>query len=262
MSASSLVRVDRTGHVTTLTLDRAGRLNALSVALLDELVAAVEEAHHDPHTWVVVLRAEGTTAFCAGRDLAEVRARDQSDHSADSLPMRGLRRNVFEVLVECAKPVVAAIFGHTLGGGAELALASDVRIAADNLSFGFPEVTRGFGANFASVVLPRTVPPGIANDLLFTGRRITADEALHLHLVNRVVPMTALDEVAHRYAETIAANAPLSLRRYKAMATKSQGLPLAAALRLDAPPNPYLSEDRREGVAAFLDKRPARWTAR
>jgi enoyl-CoA hydratase/carnithine racemase len=261
VSAEVVVEVD--GHIATITLNRPERLNTLTDTLVEQLVAAIEAAHHDDDVWVVVLRAEGTRAFCAGRDLAEVAEHDASDSAiADSLPMRGVRRNLFEAVVECAKPVVAAIFGYTLGGGAELALACDIRIAADDLAFGFPEVKRGFGANFASVMLPRMIPVGTANDLLFTGRTITAAEALDLHLVNRVVPADQLANTTTEYAAGLVANAPLTLRRCKAMGTKTQGMPIAAALRLDAAPNPYLSQDRKEGVAAFLEKRTPRWSAR
>ncbi|NKY34674.1 enoyl-CoA hydratase/isomerase family protein [Nocardia speluncae] len=250
-------------RIATISLTAVDRMNALDSATISELISAFESAHHDHEVWVVVLRAEGDRAFCVGRDLREVGSNDATrPETIDSVPMRGLERNLFEVIVECAKPVIAAIFGHTLGGGAELALAADIRIAADDLSIGFPEVTRGFGANFASVVLPRTVPIGVANDLLFTGRRIGASEAAAIHLVNQVVPPAALDRSARDYAETLRSNAPLTIRRYKAMGTKTQGLPLAAALRLDASPNPYLSEDRREGVAAFLAKRNPVWAAR
>lgn len=249
-------------RIATISINDAERLNTLSNDLMHDMVAAMDAVHHDPETWVVILRAEGERAFCAGRDLREVSASDSTSSIADSQPMRGLERNLFEVIVECSKPVIASIFGHTLGGGAELALACDIRVAGDNLSIGFPEVKRGFGANFASVVLPRLVPAGVSNDLLYTGRAMSAQEALEIHLVNQVVPVADLDNAAREYAKRLTANAPLTLRRYKAMATKSQGMPLAAALRLDAPPNPYLSEDRREGVAAFMANRSPQWSAR
>lgn len=247
--------------IATITINDPDRMNALSSSLMRDLIGAMESVHHHRDAWVVILRAEGR-AFCVGRNLKEVSVSDSAGGSIpDSQPMRGLERNLFEVIVECSKPVIAAIFGHTLGGGAELAIASDIRIAADTLSIGFPEVKRGLGANFASVALPRLVPPGVANDLLYTGRTITAAEALSVHLVNQVVAAEHLDDAARSYAESLTANAPLTLRRYKAMVTKSQGLPLSAGLRLDAAPNPYLSQDRKEGVAAFLEKRAATWAA-
>lgn len=249
-------------HVATITLDRPDHLNALTTAMVDELVAAFDRAHADDDVWAVLVRSASERAFCVGRDLHEVLALDADPDAAEPLPMRGAQRNVFEVVAECGKPTVAALRGHTLGGGAELALACDVRIAADDLRMGFPEVRRGFGANFASVALPRVVALPAAYDLLYTGRDVDADEARQLGLVNQVVVAEELDAVAATYVATIAGNAPLTTRRYKAMITRGQALPLSAALRLDAAPNPYLSQDRREGVAAWRDGRQARWQAR
>ncbi len=111
------------------------------------------------------------------------------------------------------------------------------------------------GANFASVLLPRMLPHAIAMELLFTGRRFDADEAQRVGLLNRVVPGAALDDTVRELAQTIAANAPLTIRRIKETATRSQGLPVAAALRLDVGPDVYASEDRIEGARAFLEKR-------
>jgi enoyl-CoA hydratase/carnithine racemase len=115
------------------------------------------------------------------------------------------------------------------------------------------------GANFGSVLLPRLVPRAIALEMLYTGEPITAARAFDIGLVNRVVPLAELETVVEDYVSTIVANAPLSLRRYKEMATKGWDLPVPAALRLNVGPNPYLSEDREEGVRAFVEKRPARW---
>lgn len=103
-------------RIATVTISNAERLNTLGNVLICDLIAALEAVHHDPDAWVVILRAEGERAFCAGRDLREVRMSDSASSMADSQPMRGLERNLFEVVVECFKPVIAAIFGHTLGG--------------------------------------------------------------------------------------------------------------------------------------------------
>ena len=259
---SALVHYSLDDHVATVTLDRPDQLNALSTAMVDALVDAFDRAHADDDVWVVLLRSASDRAFWVGRDLKEVLAIDADPDRHEPVPMRGARRNVFEVVAECGRPTVAALRGHTLGGGAELALACDVRLAADDLQLGFPEVQRGFGANFASVALARVVPPPVAYDLLYTGRRIDAAEALAHRLVNRVVPVDDLDATAADYVATIAANAPLTTRRYKAMMLRGQSLPLSAALRLDAAPDPYRSQDRREGVAAWREQRPARWQAR
>ena len=149
-----------------------------------------------------------------------------------------------------------------MGGGCELALACDVRIAADDLRIGMPETKRGLGANFGSVVLPRVVPLGLAYQMLYTGEPLSAEDALRWGLVQSVVPRAELSARAEELVRSIVANAPLTNQRYKAMITKGRDLPVAAALRLNAGPNPYLSEDRKEGVAAFLERRTPNWEAR
>lgn len=263
-SGGSFVGYEVRDHVATILIDRADRVNALSVAVMDDLIRAVERADDDAEVRVVILRGAGSKGFCVGRDLVETRQRDAQGNGErrDSMQMRGTRRNVFEAVLECGKPTVAAIFGFTLGGGAELALACDVRVAAEDLQFGFPEATLGLGANFASQVLPRVISLPAAFDLLYTARRIGAAETKALGLVNKVVAPQELVAVAEAWADTVARNAPLTTCRYKAMIMKGRDLPLAAALRLDVGPNPYLSEDRVEGVAAWNEKRAPQWKAR
>jgi enoyl-CoA hydratase len=259
-------------RVAYATLDRPERLNALSVGLTDDLTDAFDAFSTDPDIWAVLLTSTGDRAFSAGADLKDMGQADAAKAAgrsaagagprAGTVPMTGSRRNFFEVILECAKPTVAAMFGWAMGGGCELGLACDVRIAADDLRIGMPETKRGLGANFGSVVLPRVVPLGLAYQMLYTGEPLSADEALRFGLVQSVVPRAELEGRAEALVRSIVANAPLTNQRYKAMITKGRDLPVAAALRLNVGPNPYLSEDRKEGVAAFLERRTPNWQAR
>jgi enoyl-CoA hydratase len=159
-------------------------------------------------------------------------------------------------------PVIAALTGAAVAGGFELALACDLRIAAPGIPLGLPEARIGMGANFGSVVLPKRIPMGIALELLFTGEYVTSEVAERWGLINRIVERDDVLPTALALAEKIAANAPISIRRMKETAVKGLELPLWQALRLDVGPNPYLSDDRREGIAAHLEKRPPNWTGR
>jgi enoyl-CoA hydratase len=253
---SGLVVEDR-GRVRVLTLDRPERRNALSTAIQADLVEQLLSVAEDG-VRAVVLTGNGP-AFCAGFDLKEIRERDERGEPFRP-PMNRPGRNLFEVVTETPVPVIAAIGGAAVAGGFELALACDLRIAAPGIPMGLPEARIGMGANFASVVLPKRIPLGIALELLWTGEYVTSEECARWGLVNRIT-----DDVlpaALELAERIAANAPISVRRMKETAVKGLELPLWQALRLDVGPNPYLSEDRKEGIAAYLEKRPPRWSGR
>jgi enoyl-CoA hydratase/carnithine racemase len=252
--------VETRGNVCLLTLDRPERRNALSSAVQADLIEELLGCAEARDVRAIVLTGNGP-AFCAGFDLKEIRAADErGEHFRP--PMNRPTRSLFEVVTETPVPIVAALNGAAVAGGFELALACDLRVAAPGIALGLPEAKIGMGANFGSVVLPKRIPMGIAMEMLLTGEYVTSEVAERWGLVNRIVPVADVVPTALALAERIAANAPISVRRMKETAVKGLELPLWQALRLDVGPNPYLSEDRREGIAAHLEKRPPEWTGR
>jgi enoyl-CoA hydratase/carnithine racemase len=240
--------------VAVVTINRPQVLNALNAQTLDELRRAILELAHDQSVRAVIVTGAGGKAFVAGADIGELAVQRPSD-GRDYL-RRG--QHVFDVIENMGKPIIAAINGFALGGGCELAMACTLRIAADTARLGQPEINLGLMPGFAGTQrLPRLVGKGVALDLLLTGRHVTAEEALRIGLVNRVVPAEALMTEARALAVELAAKPPIAAeyiiqavnRGLDASTTDGQALE-AALCGLVAS-----TDDMREGTAAFLEKR-------
>jgi enoyl-CoA hydratase/carnithine racemase len=255
------VGFDSRDRVATITIDRPQARNAIDAETASALVEAWHRFRDDAELWVAVLTGAGEEAFCAGADLRSVGEFYQTLTPGERLAraerepgLGGLTRNL-----PLWKPVIAAVNGHCLAGGFELALACDIRIAATTASFGLPEVRWGLipGAG-GTQRLPRIAPLGAALEMILTGERISAEEALRLGILNRVVPPAELLPTARALAERICRNGPLAVRAAKQAAYRGLHLPLDEALRLEqllAEPVRQ-SEDAQEGPRAFVEKRP------
>jgi enoyl-CoA hydratase/carnithine racemase len=255
---SGLVRVEVAGRVATVTLDRPEALNAISTELALDLAAAVEPLAVDPGVGAVVLTGAGERAFCVGADLKQRAGFD--DHGW--FVQREAFRRGFAAVRRCPLPTVAAVSGFALGGGTELAISCDLVVAAEGATFGLPEVRLGLvPAGGGTQLLVRRVGRSAARDLVLTGRRVPAAEALELGLADRVAPGPEVLSVAAALAAELAGNAPTAVRLAKWALEVGADLPLEAAMEVEdqAWRRAVESDDRREGIAAWVEKRETRW---
>lgn len=259
------IRYEQEGRVVTITLDRPEAMNAIDPETHQELIEAWTRFRDDPEAWVAILTGAGERAFSAGADLKKLIPQAFAggrgpgrDHNAYGLG--GITRGL-----EIWKPLIAAVNGHCLAGGLELALACDLRIAADHATFGLTEtrwaIMPGAGGTQR---LPRVVGLGKALEMILMAEPVSAQEAYRLGLVNLVVPLAELMPTARRWAATLCERGPLALRAAKEAVIRGLSLPLADGLRLEA----FLSgtlrgtEDALEGPRAFAEKRKPVFRAR
>jgi methylglutaconyl-CoA hydratase len=250
----ALVETDLDGGVLTITLGDEERRNALSADLVDELMAACDEADADPSVRVVVLTNRGST-FCAGANLSE-RSSGRGGPAAVRSP-----RDLFGRYARSPKPYVGRIAGHCVAGGMGLAAAMDVSVAVEGARFGFTEVRVGVAPAVISVVCLPKLRPADARAAFLRGSRFTAVEAAAMGLINAAVPAERLDEEVRAVVGDLLAGSPEAIAAAKRLLAEVPGTPVDEAFEWTAELSASLfaTDEAREGMAAFLEKRPASW---
>ncbi len=251
---------ERRGAVAWLTFNRPEARNALTWAMYEGLQAACEHVDADDRVRVLVLRGAGDKAFVAGTDISQFRAFETPE---DALEYERSGNRYAERLERVTKPTIAALRGFCAGGGASLAMACDLRLAAPDVKFGVP-IARTLGNTLSMGALNRLVSlvgPARAKDVLFTARFVEAEEGKAIGLFNEVVPADRLEARTVELAELIAGHAPLTIRSLKEsirrLVAHRQPEEVAELILMC-----YLSDDFKEGVSAFIEKRPPRWRGR
>ena len=248
--------------IALLVINRPKQLNALNQATLTEFSAAIDELAANDSVRVVMITGSGDRAFVAGADIREFEA---IKHASDGTRLSQHAHAVFQKVVDLPKPVIAAINGFALGGGLELALACDIRLAADTATLGLPEITLGIMPGWGGTTrLTRILGPGLTKLFVFGGERLSATDAQAAGIVERVYPAKDLMNEARALATRLAGLPPLALAAAKQSINRSHDMSLADANQHESLLFGQLcvTEDAREGARAFVEKRPAVWKGR
>jgi enoyl-CoA hydratase len=257
MTDYATILVEQRGAVTLVTLNRPGALNALSSAVLEDLIAAFAAFEADAGQRCAVVTGSGEKAFAAGADIKEMADLGAADFYREDTFARWSH-----LVRETRKPWIAAVNGYALGGGCELAMMADFIVAADSARFGQPEIKLGVVPGMGgSQRLTRAIGKAKAMDMILSGRIITAEEAELSGMVARVTPAADLLAEALEIANEIAAMPPLAVLAAKELVMAADELPLAEGIRLERRLFHMLAatEDKAEGMAAFIEKRPPVW---
>lgn len=247
------VILEKQGHVSIITINREKALNALSTDVLKDLEEAVNTVEADKDTYCAVITGAGSKSFVAGADIAEMK-----DKTVEEAAEYGAYGNkIFRMIEIMHCPVIAAVNGFALGGGCELAMSCDIRVASENAVFGQPEVGLGITPGFGGTQrLARLVPAGIAKEMIFTARNIKADKALAIGLVNNVVPAEELMPTVLKMANGIAKNAPIAVAYAKKAINNGLQTDIDSAIEIEVKEfsSCFATEDQTYGMECFVNK--------
>lgn len=253
-----MIRFEVDGHVAVISLDRVEARNAINGAMAEAIEGAIDRLEGDDDLWVGILTHEGPV-FCAGADLKEIAAGNAGGLATARGGFAGI------VARGRTKPLIAAVDGHAVAGGTEIALACDLRVASRGSKFGIPEVKRSLVAAAGGLVrLPRVLPPAIAMELAITGDTLDAERAHHFGMINEVCEPGAVVDAAHALAARVTANAPLAVRMSRQLVLDAPGQSDREGMKAAGRALAELSttDDFAEGPRAFIEKREPNWTGR
>ncbi len=248
------IKLKISGYIATIMLYRPKQLNALNMVMLDEFSRSLDEINDQEDIRCIIVTGDGEKAFAAGADTKIMEPMDVLEGAA--LSKKG--NEVFMKLQQMPMPVIAAVNGYALGGGLELALSCDIRIASENVFFGVPEVTLGIMPGFGGTQrLPRLLGYSRAAELVFTGKRIDAAEALRLGIVSEICPQEELMDRVYKLAEVISANAPIGVRNAKKSMNLGLQQDVKSAVEIEEQYFGMLfaTKDKQEGLSAFNNRR-------
>ena len=248
------VILEKEEHLAIVTINRPKALNALNSETLKDLDTVIADLENDSNIYAVILTGAGEKSFVAGADISEMKDLNEQEGKE----FGSLGNKVFLRLENLNKPVIAAIQGFALGGGCEISMACDIRIASETAVFGQPEVGLGITPGFGGTQrLARIVGLGKAKEMIYTARNIKADEAYRIGLVNKVVPLESLMDEAKAMASKIIANAPIAVRMSKDAINRGMQVSIDKAVEIEAEDfgKCFASADQTEGMTAFLERR-------